>query len=881
MSLIIFLFSFLFIGVVGWVQWGYEENGPGSRAEHSLLIFNDTVYMFGGRGNTEITTHDPRTFSTERVNGTVLFTSYSQKHVVPCLDESGNPRNIKSLSPEDYKACYQTLIGKYRNDVWSYNLNCSRVGDMPCLRDTWRPVVPGALLGGCRNYDNSVHCTHPQERYGQAAAILYEGAPRGLNQERAWNAHLLVYGGAAQLCEDYCSDMWSLNLTQCSLNNSAYAGCKWKEVGVLGRSGPGKRWRSASAHDNTRWVIFGGHRVWQGMTSENDASNDWGDFTSASYGGYLDDLWVYTWSSAGLGESVYKGLYNNGTGFKAQYGARPGAVASAGYTDRELSLAPPVRLVNCTIGDTCLRQGAWTQVLPREECFHDPPPGVFDARNDITCKVKWPPARAMGALALGGELLYLYGGYRVYAYPYPHTMASGNEKGVLATKSDGTIAFPGKPQFLGDLWVFDWTSGLWAELSPSVATGFSLPLPRRGHSLLFAGAALLLQGGFSYGNYLSDLWIYNISRNHWLKQTIYPYPDYSDNCTSNVDSRDSPYSYTDVRTGELLFYKDVVFEPTRGTPTDGKFGRASGPVLVPGSRRRAFGWDGCRDRADGRVDLAPGINFKGPTQRSDARSVWSERYSTMILFGGEALSEEKPISYSSSQPSSVVGDTWAWSSGWCPANCSGVGSCVWGHCYCNNGFYGEDCSNKTCGGSYCTYDTDNHVQNCRHCCAAGWIHSDGEDYRAGVIKLPCDATHPGETNGVCDGFSQCICAPPYLGPDCSIKDCPNNCTSKDRGYCSVEFPVSRCVCSPPYSGMDCSIVTCLNNCSYPNGLCDLTSGICKCRSIPNPYDKSQEWSAYEGDDCSFVPAFCGAGSGSLSAVSISALVIAVLTALHF
>ena len=130
MSLIIFLFSFLFIGVVGWVQWGYEENGPGSRAEHSLLIFNDTVYMFGGRGNTEITTHDPRTFSTERVNGTVLFTSYSQKHVVPCLDESGNPRNIKSLSPEDYKACYQTLIGKYRNDVWSYNLNCSRVGDM-------------------------------------------------------------------------------------------------------------------------------------------------------------------------------------------------------------------------------------------------------------------------------------------------------------------------------------------------------------------------------------------------------------------------------------------------------------------------------------------------------------------------------------------------------------------------------------------------------------------------------------------------------------------------------------------------------------------------------------------------------------------------------
>ena len=70
--ILLLLYAFIApLGTYGWVQWGYERDGPGPRSEHSLVMFNDTVYTFGGRGNPEFVTHDPRTFSTERINGTV------------------------------------------------------------------------------------------------------------------------------------------------------------------------------------------------------------------------------------------------------------------------------------------------------------------------------------------------------------------------------------------------------------------------------------------------------------------------------------------------------------------------------------------------------------------------------------------------------------------------------------------------------------------------------------------------------------------------------------------------------------------------------------------------------------------------------------------
>ena len=96
--------------------------------------------------------------------------------------------------------------------------------------------------------------------------------------------------------------------------------------------------------------------------------------------------------------------------------------------------------------------------------------------------------------------------------------------------------------------------------------------------------------------------------------------------------------------------------------------------------------------------------------------------------------------------------------------------------------------------------------------------------------------HSGENHGICDGYGSCQCAQPYIGDDCSIKDCPNDCSN--HGWCSVEYPQSRCMCRRPYTGLACEFKQCLNNCSYPNGEC--VEGSCVCRPVLNPYNNTRD-----------------------------------------
>lgn len=66
-------------------------------------------------------------------------------------------------------------------------------------------------------------------------------------------------------------------------------------------------------------------------------------------------------------------------------------------------------------------------------------------------------------------------------------------------------------------------------------------------------------------------------------------------------------------------------------------------------------------------------------------------------------------------------------------------------------------------------DTARHVQICKHCCHAAYTHIDGEYYVEDERKVPCSFDHPGETHGICDGFGNCQCAPPYMTKDCSVR----------------------------------------------------------------------------------------------------------------
>ncbi|CAN0202808.1 unnamed protein product [Ectocarpus sp. 6 AP-2014] len=322
------------------------------------------------------------------------------------------------------------------------------------------------------------------------------------------------------------------------------------------------------------------------------------------------------------------------------------------------------------------------------------------------------------------------------------------------------------------------------------------------------------------------------------------------------------HAFNDTHSAVLYEWcTSVLGEPTRDTTLDGLFGRSDSPVFVPQPRRQAPGWDGCRDREDGRTDLDQGLMWEHPGHRSDAQAVYSKKHAMVLMYGGQGYSDWQTPSVNITTATSVLSDFWVLGMSECASNCSFHGDCSYGSCSCHDGFFGLDCSNASCPGDFCYYEETTHVEVCSHCCQAGWSHQDGDTYvTEDVSRSECSLTSPGESHGICDGFGTCQCAPPFIGDDCSIKDCQYNCSF--NGWCSVEFPVSRCMCTPGYYGEYCQYLECLNNCSYPHGTCDSSTGVCACEMTYSPYNNTRPWYAWMGEDCSFLVAFAAAPRSS-------------------
>jgi hypothetical protein len=375
--------------------------------------------------------------------------------------------------------------------------------------------------------------------------------------------------------------------------------------------------------------------------------------------------------------------------------------------------------------------------------------------------------------------------------------------------------------------------------------------------MIATGNILLVFGGYRSNEYFNDFWHFNVDTGFWNLKDEQVHAEYPTNCVENTNQpsaivipaqNEFPLQYT----GNMKVEGIPTLLKAHPTDTvdniDGKFGRPLEHRKIPQKMKRAPGWDGCRDRQDlkktGLGQFEQKLLYTEPIARSQHSVTYAEVQlpgisapeRIIVLTGGIGYEDYTVKKLSFTPFFRTDFEMFLYKVDKCISDCNGHGDCYYGFCICYNGYYGADCSNITCPGDYCRYDVDTHRQVCQHCCSAGKEYRfDGELYVHNARKTPCDADHPGESHGICDGYGSCQCAQPFIGDDCAIKDCPNDCSN--HGWCSVEYPQSRCMCRRPYVGLACEFKTCLNNCSYPNGEC--IDGSCVCRPILDPYNNTR------------------------------------------
>ncbi len=105
--------------VRAWNQWTWRGAGPGQRAAHSLHVFKNHVYLFGGRSNDTVVPHRPKTYEIQEIDGVISFASYDEQLVTSCSE------NDTALT------CLDITKGVLHNDIWRYQL-----GACPCAHSS-------------------------------------------------------------------------------------------------------------------------------------------------------------------------------------------------------------------------------------------------------------------------------------------------------------------------------------------------------------------------------------------------------------------------------------------------------------------------------------------------------------------------------------------------------------------------------------------------------------------------------------------------------------------------------------------------------------------------------------------------------------------------
>lgn len=895
----------------GWQQWDFTSYpssdwhklwGPltplGERRGHTMVLYNASkVILFGGRGKDKHFPHVPRRFNLiEDEGGVVEFATHDNhplssdfspespqcQPIKTCLSllfdrqedisgaETDENDEVCSYSWEHLlennasvteqakieEKCGFVPAAVHFNDVWMYDTDCKRYADLACSNDGWKILDPGKTFGGCDNNSGELVCQTPSERYGHGAAMLNETT-------------MAVYGGFSNECHDYCDDFWLFD----------FISLQWTKV--ESQITPGNRWQFSMVSDGTSIYLFGGNRLWHGFSGDNSADNRWDNTDELPEGGYMNDKWVYStndgwrnvegkttcvdapgltwesrndkhcevyWPSARSGHAaVYDarrhGMWLHG-GFSTYYPYPSSKSAGSAVGTRELGRE-----------HTALHP-SWEFWLD-DLWFYDIKSGYWEKKIIFGRK---PHRRTDHVLIVSGDVLVLHGGFGDNVH-FEDSWQYIIEENRWLEKTDFVHAQ--YPETCTD------DISTIKDDSTCIELEFSNDLKRSNESTLALDYQEILpfseQKGYTpdpdyplYFGIVNDAEEFvKELRQKYLLQEVYDEKEQRIWIESSVPdgtpiapkaataprqyARQKIVKYNETTNLEVWEWcVSVRGEPTRDREDDGKLGRSNTSIFIPQPRILSPGWDGCRD-----------LKWTYPPAQADHASVYVDKYDMLVTHGGISYNPSDNETSNPLNKAHVLSDLWVLNMHNCAHNCSDHGVCTNGFCECDPGYYGVDCSNVTCPGSACEYDND-YSQHCTHCC------HDVVDDR----KIPCSLVDDelmlfaGTSEGICDGFGTCQCAPPYIGEDCSILDCKYNCSF--NGYCMVEWPQARCMCKDGYTGEYCQHLECLNNCSYPNGICDQDTGICACNTLYSPYIKTKSWSTWQGQDCSYLPAFSGA-----------------------
>uniref|UniRef100_A0A1A8CXF3 N-acetylglucosamine-1-phosphodiester alpha-N-acetylglucosaminidase n=1 Tax=Nothobranchius kadleci TaxID=1051664 RepID=A0A1A8CXF3_NOTKA len=177
-----------------------------------------------------------------------------------------------------------------------------------------------------------------------------------------------------------------------------------------------------------------------------------------------------------------------------------------------------------------------------------------------------------------------------------------------------------------------------------------------------------------------------------------------------------------------------------------------------------------------------------------------------------------------------------------PANCSGNGECVDGHCLCKKGWQGSACDSLVCQPPACGPHGVCTQDGC--VCDAGWRGKNcSQECLTGFYGDSCNKTCSCANGGSCDPVSgRCTCLPGFYGETCK-QACPLgffglSCAEK----CDCD---DLCSCDPQTGSCNVTFQGETNNTLHDAGLClakqMLTSWKREDANNEKPYLRERSW----------------------------------------